>query len=112
MAAENVTINDDGLIPGGLRTSTFDGEGVPHQKTTLIEKGILRNFLYDNYTAKKEGRQSTGNASRAGYLSTPEIEATNFHIMPGTVAADQIISEIDDGLIIYYSAGRPQQQPR
>lgn len=111
VAAENITINDDGLIPGGLRTSTFDGEGVPHQKTTLIEKGILRNFLYDNYTAKKEGRQSTGNASRAGYLSTPEIEATNFHIMPGTVAADQIISEIDDGLIIYYLQGAHSSNP-
>lgn len=111
VAAENITINDDGLIPGGLRTSTFDGEGVPHQKTTLIEKGILRNFLYDNYTAKKEDRQSTGNASRAGYLSTPEIEATNFHIMPGTVAADQIISEMDDGLIIYYLQGAHSSNP-
>jgi PmbA protein len=111
VAAENITIYDDGLIPGGLRTWTFDGEGVPHQKTPLIERGILRNFLYDNYTAKKEGRESTGNASRSGYLSTPEIEATNFHIIPGTAPADQIISEMDDGLVIYYLQGAHSSNP-
>lgn len=111
VAAENVTIYDDGLIPGGLRTWSFDGEGSPQQKTALIEKGILRNFLYDNYTAKKEGKQSTGNASRAGYLSTPNVEATNFHVLPGTTASDQIMSEIDDGLLIYYLQGAHSSNP-
>jgi len=102
VASETITIHDDGLLPGGLRTWAFDGEGTPQQKTTLIEKGVLRNFLYDSYTAKKEGKESTGNASRAGYLSTPSIEATNFHITPGTKTPDQLLSEVDNGLIIYY----------
>ncbi len=53
VASENLTIYDDGLFAGGLRTGLFDGEGVPHQKTPVIEKGVLRNFLYDNYSAKK-----------------------------------------------------------
>ncbi|MEM4734014.1 MAG: TldD/PmbA family protein, partial [Candidatus Bathyarchaeia archaeon] len=79
VASEVVTICDDGLLEGGLRTWKFDGEGVPQQKTLIIEKGVLRNFVYDNYTAKKEGRESTGNAFRAGYLSTPNVETTNFH---------------------------------
>jgi PmbA protein len=111
VASENITIHDDGLLPGGLRTWTFDGEGVPHQKTTLIEKGVLRNFLYDNYAAKKEGKESTGNASRAGYLSTPSIEATNFHIMPGNNTPDQLMSEVDNGLIIYYLQGAHSSNP-
>jgi PmbA protein len=111
VASENITIDDDGLMPGGLRSSSFDGEGAPHQKTSLIDKGILRNFLYDNYTAKKEGKQSTGNASRAGYLSTPEIEASNFHIKPGTTSAEEIISETKDGLIIYYLQGAHSSNP-
>ena len=111
VASENVTIYDDGLLPGGLRTWTFDGEGTPHQKTTLIEKGILRNFLYDNYAAKKEGKESTGNASRAGYLSTPSIEATNFHIMPGNKTPDQLMNEVDGGLIIYYLQGAHSSNP-
>jgi PmbA protein len=111
VASENITIHDDGLLPGGLRTWTFDGEGTPQQKTTLIEKGVLRNFLYDNYAAKKEGKESTGNASRAGYLSTPGIEATNFHIMPGNKTPDQLISEVDNGLIIYYLQGAHSSNP-
>ena len=57
VASENLTIYDDGLFAGGLRTWAFDGEGVPHQKTTIIEKGVLRNFLYDHYSAKKEWRK-------------------------------------------------------
>jgi PmbA protein len=71
----------------------------------------LRNFLYDNYSAKKEGKESTGNASRVGYLSTPIIEATNFHIMPGSKTSDQLISEVDDGLIIYYLQGAHSSNP-
>jgi len=111
VASENVTIYDDGLFPGGLRTWAFDGEGAPQQKTALIENGVLHGFLYDNYAAKKEGVESTGNASRAGYLSTPSIEATNFHIMAGNETAPQLMSEVDDGLIIYYLQGAHSSNP-
>jgi len=111
VASENVTIYDDGLFQGGLRTGTFDGEGAPHQKTLLVEKGVLRSFLYDNYAAKKEGKESTGNASRAGYLSTPDIDATNFHLMPGNKTSDQLMDEVDDGLIIYYLQGAHSSNP-
>jgi PmbA protein len=111
VASEHVTIYDDGLFPRGLRTWAFDGEGVPQQKTPLIEKGVLRGFLYDNYAAKKEGLESTGNASRAGYLSTPTIEATNFHITPGNKTADELIREVDDGLLIYYLQGAHSSNP-
>jgi PmbA protein len=111
VASENLTIYDDGLFAGGLRTSVFDGEGVPHQKTAVIEKGVLRNFLYDNYSAKKEGKESTGNASRAGYLSTPSIDTTNFHIMPGNKTSDEMLSEVDDGLIVYYLQGAHSSNP-
>lgn len=111
VAAENVTIHDDGLLAGGLRTSVFDGEGVPHQNTTVIENGILKNFLYDSYTSKREGKESTGNASRAGYLSTPSIDATNFHLLPGSVSPDQLVSEVDDGLIVYFLQGAHSSNP-
>lgn len=111
VASENLTIYDDGLFPGGLRTWAYDGEGVPHQKTEVIENGILRNFLYDDYSAKKEAKESTGNASRAGYLSTPSIDTTNFHIMPGNKTSDQMISEVDDGLIIYFLQGAHSSNP-
>jgi PmbA protein len=111
VTSENLTVYDDGLFPAGLRTWAFDGEGVPHQKTAVIEKGILGNFLYDNYSARKDGKESTGNAGRAGYLSTPSIDTTNFHIMPGNKSSNQMISEIDDGLIIYYLQGAHSSNP-
>jgi PmbA protein len=111
VASENLTIYDDGLFVGGLRTGIFDGEGVPHQKTAVIEKGVLRNFLYDNYSARKDSKESTGNASRAGYLSTPGIDTTNFHIMPGNKTSDEMISEVDDGLIVYYLQGAHSSNP-
>ncbi len=111
VASENLTIYDDGLFVGGLRTGVFDAEGAPRQKTSVIEKGILRNFLYDNYSARKEGKESTGNASRAGYLSTPGIDTTNFHIMPGKQTSDELLKEVDDGLIVYYLQGAHSSNP-
>ena len=111
VASENLTIYDDGLFPTGLRTAVFDGEGVPHQKTPVIEKGVLKNYLYDNYSAKKEGKESTGNASRAGYLSTPGIDTTNFHVIPQNKTSDQMLSEVGDGLIIYYLQGAHSSNP-
>jgi PmbA protein len=111
VGSEVVTIHDDGLLAGGLRTGIFDAEGVPHQKTPIIEQGILKNFLYDSYTANKQGRQSTGNASRAGYLSTPSIEATNFHVLPGKKSSEELLSEVDDGLMVSYLQGAHSSNP-
>ncbi len=111
VTSEKLTIIDDGLFTGGLRTWMFDGEGAPHQKTPVIEKGILRSFLYDNYSARKDRKESTGNASRAGYLSTPGIDTTNFHILPGNQTADQMLSEVNDGLIVYYLQGAHSSNP-
>jgi PmbA protein len=111
VASEKVTFLDHGLLEGGLRSAVFDAEGVPHQKTTIIEKGILRDFLYDNYTARKENRESTGNASRSGYMSTPAIEVTNFCVQPGNCTPDQMISEVDDGLLVYYLQGAHSSNP-
>ncbi len=111
VGSDILSVYDDGLMPGGLRTGIFDGEGVPHQKTAVIENGVLRNFLYDNYSAKIEGKESTGNASRAGYLSTPGVDTTNFHILPGNKTMEQMLSEVDDGLLVYYLQGAHSSNP-
>ncbi|MCW4024317.1 MAG: TldD/PmbA family protein [Candidatus Bathyarchaeota archaeon] len=111
VASEALTIYDDGLLPGGMRSWRFDAEGTPQQKTPIIENGILQNFLYDNYSAKKEGKESTGNALRSGYLSTPNIGPTNFHIMPTNKTSEDLLAEIDDGLIAYYLQGAHSSNP-
>ncbi len=111
VASENITIYDDGLMPSGMRSWRFDAEGTPQQKTPIIQKGVLRNFLYDNYSAKKEGKESTGNALRGGYLSTPSIGPTNFHIMPTNKTSEDLLAEVDDGLIAYFLQGAHSSNP-
>ncbi len=55
IAGENITVVDDGTIPGGFGTSPFDGEGVPTRRTVVIENGVLKSYLLNTYTAKKLG---------------------------------------------------------
>ena len=62
-----MSIYDDGTLEDGLNSSSIDGEGTPSQRTTLIENGILKNFLYDIYTSRKGGVESTGNGMRGSY---------------------------------------------
>ncbi len=78
IASERLVIADDGLVSGGIDSSAFDGEGVPSQRTVLIEDGTLKAYLYDSYTAGKEGIRSTGNAVRSGYTALPRVGARNF----------------------------------
>ena len=74
-----ITIVDDGTLDYGLYSSKCDDEGTKTQRTVLVENGILKNYLYDIKRANKEGKTSTGNASR-GYSSLPYISPTNFII--------------------------------
>ncbi len=114
IASDLVTIHDDGLLEGGLQTWKFDGEGVPTQKTLVVEKGVLKNYLYDNYAARKVGVESTGNAVRRGmapYATTPYLEATNFTITPGNKPPEELISEIDQGLLVYNLQGAHSSNP-
>ncbi|GAA0127774.1 TldD/PmbA family protein [Methanococcus maripaludis] len=78
---ENITIEDDGTRDYSLYSAVVDGEGTKTQKTTLIENGVLKNYLYDIKRANIEGKKSTGNASR-GYSSLPSVGPTNIVIEP------------------------------
>jgi len=114
VASETLTIQDDGRLEGGLNSSKFDGEGVPTQRTLLIEKGVLKNFLYDSYTAKKDGVESTGNSYRGGltaYRTTPTLEATNFVISTGNSSKEQLIEEVEDGLLVFGVQGAHSSNP-
>jgi PmbA protein len=99
IAGENVTVVDDGTLPGGFGTSPFDGEGVPTRRTVVIERGVLKSYLLNTYTARKLGLQTTGNASR-GLAGTPGIGAGNYFLQAGGKSPQQIISEIPDGLYV------------
>ena len=99
VAGENVTILDDGTMPGGFGTSPFDGEGVPTRKTVVIDRGTLNSYLLNTYTAKKLNLQTTGNASR-GLAGTPGIGPGNFFLQPGSRTPKQMLADIEEGLYV------------
>jgi PmbA protein len=99
IAGANVTVVDDGTLPGGFGTTPFDGEGIPTRRTVVIEKGILNSYLLNTYTGKKLNLETTGNASR-GLAGTPGISPGNYFLQPGSKTPGQIIGDIKDGLYI------------
>jgi PmbA protein len=104
VAASNITVVDDGTIPGGFGTEPFDGEGVPTRRTTVIENGVLKSYLLNTYTAKKLGMKTTGNASR-GLAGTPGIGSGNFYLQKGDRTPQQIIGDIKRGLYVFQFLG-------
>jgi PmbA protein len=104
IATPSLTIVDDNTMllstgMGGFGTSPFDGEGLPSKRTVVVEKGILRNYLLNTYTARKLAMKSTHNASR-GLAGTPGIGCGNLYVEAGTLTPEQIISEIPAGLYV------------
>jgi PmbA protein len=100
IGAPLVTMIDDGVLPRGLGSSPFDAEGAATQRTLLIQGGVLQNFLYDGYTARKAGKVSTGNAGRGSYKGAPEPDTNNFYLERGATAPERIISETDAGIYV------------
>ena len=98
----NIDINiiDDGIMPDGLASKPFDGEGVPRGKTVVIKSGVLNTFLYDIYTARKDGTQSTGNAVRASYESSPRVGLSNFYIKSSNNTFEELIGCVDKGFYV------------
>jgi PmbA protein len=99
VAGSNITVIDDGTIPEGFGTEPFDAEGVPTQRTVVIENGVLKSYLLNTYTAKKLGLKTTGNAAR-GLAGNPGIGSGNFFLQKGERTPQQIISEIKRGLYV------------
>ena len=99
IAASEVTIIDDGRLPGGLGSKPFDGEGQPTRRNTIVENGELKTWLLDTYSGSKLGMDSTGSAAR-GTGSAPRVGTTNLWLEPGEKTLDEMIAELDRGLIV------------
>jgi PmbA protein len=99
IAGDNVTIVDDGTLPGRFGSAYFDGEGLPTQRTVVIERGVLKSYLLNTYTARKLGMASTGNASR-GLAGAPGIGSHNFYLAPGELTPEQLIADVKSGLYL------------
>lgn len=98
-----LTVYDDGQIPEDPEMVAIDDEGYPRQRTTLIENGILKNFIFDKYYSTLKNSESTGNSKRKGpqsYESLPDIDLTTVSLIPGTKSLDDLISEVDEGILV------------
>ena len=98
--SNDFNIIDDGMLPYGLASRPFDGEGVPKGKTIIFEKGILKTYLYNTYTARKDNQLSTGNAARTSYKSPPDIGISNFYIEPSNITFEKLLESIDKGFYV------------
>jgi PmbA protein len=99
VASKNVTVIDDGTLPGLFGTAPFDGEGLPTRRTVIVENGVLKNYLLNTYTARKLNMQSTGNASR-GLAGTPGIGAGNLFLVEGSISPQQLLGDVKSGFYV------------
>jgi PmbA protein len=97
--APNFTLIDDGTLDRRTGSRPFDGEGLKTRRQALIEGGVLKQYLYDAYTAGKAGAKPTGTASR-GYSSLPSIGTTNLYLEPGQSKPQDLLRGIDRGLLV------------
>ena len=104
VSSKLLIVEDDATNIDGLGASSFDREGVPHCKNVVIEKGVLKKFLYNTYTAKKAGVRTTGNAS-GSTVSPPSVATTNFVVRPGRQSVDTLLSEMKKGIMISRFSG-------
>lgn len=98
VASPWVTIVDDPLIPRAPGSRPYDGEGLSSRKNLVVEKGILRSFLLDSYSARKLGRRSTGSGARGG--GSVSASTSNFFLEKGELSPKQILSSTDRGLYV------------
>src|SRR3954447_20869320 len=105
IAGTEFVLADDGVHPDGPSTAPFDGEGSPRRRTPLIEGGKLLTFLYDVRTARRGGRQTTGNAGRASYRTPPSVSTTNLVLESGDATLDELLSRAGNGLYVDTVAG-------
>jgi PmbA protein len=107
IASSELEIIDNGILPGAFGSRPFDAEGFPSQCTPLIKSGILQSYLHDSFTSKKDGVDGTGNAIRSSYRATPTIGSSNLVVTPGPPTREELISEVDKGVLCTFTFDRP-----
>jgi PmbA protein len=102
VASEAVTLVDDGRLPEGPASAPLDDEGVPTSRTPLIDRGVLRGFLHNTVTARRDGSgaRSTGNASRPSYRGVPGVSTTNLLVEPGPEPPEALLASAGRGVYV------------
>lgn len=111
IAADFIQVIDDGILSRGVGTSPYDDEGIPTQRNEVIKEGVLQCFLYDSYTANKDKKSSTGNASRGSFMSSPGVGVNNFYLEKGIYTSDELIQSVAKGLYVVEVMGMHTTDP-
>ena len=98
VAASGVTVVDNGTLADRRGSLSMDDEGTPTQCTTLIENGVLVNYMQDKLNAKLMGMQLTGNCRRESYAHVPMPRMTNTYMLAGQHYPEEIIRSVKRGL--------------
>jgi len=105
VASEKVTLIDDGTLAGQYGSSKYDDEGMPRQKNILIENGILKSFLVDRIGSRRFGVPRTGSGRRENYTFAPAARMSNTYLAAGNDDPDEMIREIDLGILVVGMGG-------
>lgn len=100
VGSSSISLVDDGRRPEGPATAPFDDEGVPTGRTPLLDDGVLRAYLHNTTTARRDGAESTGNASRVGYRGVPGVAPTNLVVEPGADPPEALLRRIERGVYV------------
>jgi TldD protein len=95
-----VTLVDDGTMEGEWGTLGYDDEGHITQRNTLIENGILTDYMWDFLRARKEGRVGSGNGRRQSYQHLPMVRMTNTFVLDGPDTPDDVIASTPNGIYV------------
>jgi TldD protein len=105
VASELITVIDDATIPNRRGSFSFDDEGTPAQKTVLIDRGVLVNYMYDRETALRDNASPTGNGRRESYKFRPIPRMRNTMIAPGSGSAENLIKDTKRGIFVVRMGG-------
>ena len=105
IAAPIVTLVDDPFYPGSPLQRPFDAEGSPTYRKEIIEKGEFKTLLYNLKTAAVAHRQTTGNASKAGYAGPVGIQPFPLYLVPGETSREELLSGVEMGVLIQSLGG-------
>ncbi len=105
IASDAVTAIDDSTMAHHWGSYAYDGEGIPCQETVLIKDGVLESFLYDLRTAKKLGKETTGNGRRQSYRHVPIPRMSNTYIAAGNAGREDLIASVKKGIYAREFAG-------
>ncbi len=97
VASEACTIVDDATVPTLRGTINIDDEGTAGGRSVLVEKGVLKGFLYDTHNARLMNTRSTGNGRRESYKYLPVVRMTNTFMLPGEAPPEEIIASVNNG---------------